>query len=576
MHKEFIELLKSKISIVDIVSSRIRLKKKGSDWFGLCPFHKEKTGSFKVDESKGLFYCFGCGAGGDTIKFVMDFDKISFQEAVELLAHQYGLEIPKEKDIKASPFQYLYDILNISKNYFIEKLNDKIGKGARDYLELRKISNESVEKFQLGFAPDNTELYSLLREKGYNDIDLIRTGIFIKSNSNHMLINRYKHRLIFPILNSVGLCIGFGGRILSRTDRAKYINSPETEIYKKSEHLYSYNLAKKGKTRKIIITEGYLDVISLHQAGFDGAVAPLGTSISEIQINMCWKICNTPVIALDGDNAGIKASYRWVDKILYNLQPGKSFNFAILPQNTDPDLLLYNNQKSIIDNAILNAKPLSQWLWDGAFILYPSQTPEQKSELIQMLLNKVSNIQNTSLKKLYIHDIKKREYELYKIKNKVINHENLHVTKSAIEKIEQMLIVILLKYPYIINSVIEDLVKCEFRNARARNLKEKILNYYNEVGYKEFDKFIEYMNLIFNENIGIFTSIDSYSKLIEESISSDKIAVVWNKLFFKYLSITKMNNDLQKAEDSLKYSFSEDDWQRFKALKKEIISDRIK
>lgn len=571
MNKEFLEYLKSRISIVDIISARIRLHKAGNMWKALCPFHKEKTSSFNVDESKGLYHCFGCGAGGDSIKFVMEYEKISFIEAVESIANQYGIVIPQDKEnIKNDPLEKLFEIMNYSKNYFIDSLNSQNGSTARDYLNLRKIHKEQIEKFQLGFAPANQDLRNQLKNKGFSDDDLVKTGIFIKSGYSNELVNRYKNRLIFPIIDPRDRCVGFGGRILEKSEKAKYINSPETEIYKKSEQLYGYNLARKGKSRQIIISEGYLDVISLHQAGFDGAVAPLGTAISVPQIHMCWKICNNPIIALDGDSAGIKASYRWIDRILEHLEPGKSFQFASLPQGADPDLLVYNNQVSAITEAVQDAVPLSQWIWEGGFALYPSETPEQKAELIEMMIKKAETIKNSSIKHFYIQDIRKRQRSLYKSKKRVIRKENLQSASTAKEKIEKILVVTLINHPYIINRVMEDFVKLQFENIKMRALKAEILENYTDFSEKDPDKFLESMSRLQGVVDRDYRDVELHASFIDRN-TSDEVAVDgWFKLLKKYLLEPLLDRDLKKAYDD--FVFSEDSWQRLKTLKNEFLN----
>ncbi len=556
---------------MDVVSARIRLRKIGNVWKALCPFHKEKTGSFHVDETKGLYHCFGCGAGGDSIKFVMENEKVSFLEAIEIIANQYGIEIPKnETEPKSDPSARLFEIMDFSKNYFMESLSSKNNSTARDYLKLRKINREQAEKFQLGFAPTNADLYNQLKKKGFSDEELIRTGIFIKSDYKNEFVNRYRGRLMFPIIDARGKCVGFGGRILEKSEKAKYINSPETEIYKKSQQLYGYNLARKGKSRQIIISEGYLDVISLHQAGFDGAVAPLGTAISTTQINMCWRVCNNPVIALDGDSAGIKASYRWVDRILIYLEPGKSFKFAALPQGSDPDLLVYNNQISAITEAVNNAIPLSQWLWDGGFALYPSETPEQKAELIEMLLQKAESIKNISIKNFYIQDIKNRQRSLYKRKKRVTKKENLQSASSAKEKIEKILVVTLINHPYIIDRVMEDFVKLEFENTEMKVLKEKILKNYADFAEEAPQKFVESMERlqdIVSEN---FKDVAMHASFADRGVADDVVFAGWSELLKKHLSEPLLVRDLQKASSD--FVFSEDSWLRLKALKNEVLN----
>jgi len=570
MNKEFLEYLKSRISIVDVVSARIRLHKTGNVWKALCPFHKEKTGSFNVDESKGLYHCFGCGAGGDSIKFVMEYEKISFMEAVETIANQYGIAIPKKEKIEKDPREKLFEIMDYSKNYFRDLLYSKKDSTALDYLNLRKIQKEQIEKFQLGFAPETPNLLNQLKKKGFSNEELIRSGIFVKSDYRNELINRYKGRLIFPIIDSLNRCVGFGGRILEKSEKAKYINSPETEIYKKSEQLYGYNLARRGKSRQIIISEGYLDVISLHQAGFDGAIAPLGTAISSSQIRMCWKVCNNPIIALDGDSAGIKASYRWIDRILAELEPGKSFSFAALPQGSDPDLLVFNNQISAITEAVKNAVPLSQWLWDGGFTLYPSETPEQKAELIEMMIKKAETIQNSSVKSFYIQDIRSRQRSLYKRKKRVTKKESLQFASSAKEKIEKILVVTLINHPYIIDRVMEDFVKLEFENTEMRVLKEKILENYTNFFEDGSPNFLESM-LQLQDVVGRdFKYVEMHARFADKDADGEEAVSGWSELLKKYLSRPLITKDLQKAADD--FEFSEDSWQRLKALKNEMLN----
>ncbi|MBO7454036.1 MAG: DNA primase [Alphaproteobacteria bacterium] len=573
MNKDFVEYLKSRISIVDIISARIRLHKVGNVWKALCPFHKEKTGSFHVDEAKGLYHCFGCGAGGDSIKFVMNYEKVSFWEAIEIIANQYGIEVPKNDSTpKEDPSARLFEIMNYSKNYFVESLNSKGNSTARDYLNLRKISKEQVEKFQLGFAPTSSDLYNLLKKKGFSNDELVRTGIFIKSDYKNEFINRYRGRLIFPIVDARDKCVGFGGRLLEKSEKAKYINSPETEIYKKSQQLYGYSLARKGKSRQIIISEGYLDVISLHQAGFDGAVAPLGTSISAAQIGMCWRVCDNPIIALDGDSAGVKASYRWIDRILTCLEPGKSFKFATLPQGADPDLLVYNNQISTITEAMNSAIPLSQWLWDGGFSLFPSETPEQKAELIEMLIQKAESIKNISVRNFYIQDIKNRQRSLYKRRTRVTKKENLRSATPAKEKIEKILVVTLINHPYIIDRVAEDFIKLEFENTEMKVLKDKILKNYTDFAEENPQRFVESMVQLQSITDKNFEDVLMHANFADKNVSDDTAFAGWSELLKRHLSEPLLDRDLQKASSN--FVFSEDNWQKLKALKSEVLNRR--
>ncbi|MDR0968264.1 MAG: DNA primase [Holosporaceae bacterium] len=578
MNKEFIDFLKSKVSIVDVVSARIRLRRSGKDWFGLCPFHKEKTGSFKVDPDKGFYHCFGCGAGGDVIKFVQEYDKISFNEAVEHLANFCGVQLPRKEKVFADPNKPIYEAIAEIKNWFFKQLFEPIGEEARKYLESRRISKESVEKFQLGFAPDNRELFSYMRKRGFSDDILIKTGVCNRSKYDGGLIGRYNGRLIFPIIDSFGKCVGFGGRIIGKEDAAKYVNSPETEIYVKSDHLYGYFLAKRGKSRQIILTEGYLDVISMHQAGFDGAAAPLGTTISEKQINMCWNVCENPIVALDGDGAGIKASYRWIDRILPALKAGRSFKFARLPQGADPDELISSGQADAVRAAVENAIPLSDWMWEGAFALYPSETPEQKASIIKTLSEKIATIKDDSIRKFYSQTLKQKERELYYRPKSApkVKKENIRPVIPAREKIEKIFVATALNHPYIIDKIAENFIGLELKDFQMRKIKDKIFEAYNNYRLKgEADKYVEAIALLKNEFAAEVKDAGLRVKFSRETASDEEAEKGWLKLMDKYLIDPLVAADLQNAAFSLESTFSESDWQRLKALKQEVISNRI-
>lgn len=578
MNKEFIDFLKDKVSIYDVISKRVRLRKSGKDWFGLCPFHKEKTGSFKVDVEAGYYYCFGCGAHGDAITFVQETEHISFAEAIEQLANQYGIPLPEDKKQREfiDPNKRIYDALSEIKNWFAAQLHEKVGSKAIEYLKFRKITDESISLFELGYAPNNNALQEHLKKKGFSVDILLKTGVFNKSKYGNELVNRYSSRLIFPIFDVSNRCVGFGGRILEKSDIAKYINSPETAVFTKSHHLYGYSVARKKRASEIILTEGYLDVISMHQAGFSGAVAPLGTSISETQIGMCWKMCDTPVISLDGDIAGVKASYRWLDRILTVLQPGKSFKFAQLPQGTDPDILISEGKESIIRDSIENALPLSDWLWNGAFELYSSETPEQKAAIVKMLLEKIDTIKNESVRKLYIKMLKQKERKLYYSQKETdVKFENISPVISIRKKMEKIFIVTILNHPYIISSIWENLVGLTFEDAKLNELKKRILSIYEE--YKDsIDKYISEVEKIRKEKADLNKDVRLHAAFTDESVSDAEAVDGWLKLWERYTAAPSVSLDLQNAASSLKSTFSEMDWQRLKALKQEAILNRRK
>lgn len=579
MQKDFIDFLKGRASALDIVPKYVKLTKKGKDWFGRCPFHSEKTGSFKVDADLGLYYCFGCGAHGDMINFVMEMEKLSFAEAVKHIADMYGIQVPEDRETFRSEDDIknkMYTVMEIAKEFFIHQLNSDSGREAKEYLKNRNISDESISKFQLGFAFNEEKLVDQLKKNGFSEEIIIKTGLFFKKQYKNELNSKFSGRITFPIIDYKGKCVGFGGRIIKKIDAAKYINSPETEIFVKNHQLYGYPLARKSKSREIILVEGYLDVIAMHQAGFDATVAPLGTAISETQINMCWRVCDNPIICLDGDSAGVKASFRWLDKILPVLIPGKSFKFARLPQDSDPDSLILNDQRDIISSSLNNALSLSDWMWEGAFSLYPSETPEQKAAIIKMLKEKTEQIKDGSIQRLYIQYMKQKENELYRYKGKTFKPKIGELIRPATpvkEKIEKILVVTIINHPYIIDRVIEDFTKLEFTSSAMIKLKEEILRIYDV--YHMAGK-VEEGNRVISElekDISdVEKDIEIHAKFVGKNESSeDKILSGWNSFFEKYLSVPMITEDLHKASISLQSTFSESDWQRLKALKNSTL-----
>lgn len=569
---DFIRLLKEKAQLYDIVSPKVRLQKSGTGWIGLCPFHKEKTPSFRVDD-RG-FYCFGCGEHGDIISFVQKTENFSFREAVKYLAGMYNIPLPSENISTENPLKAVYGALEVINQYFVKQLRSNVGTVAKEYLYSRNITDESIDKFQLGFSPDNNELLRLLRKQEMSDDLLVRTGVFIRSSYGGNIVNRYSGRLMFPIFDSYGRCVGFGGRTIGKSNVAKYINSPETEVFSKHDLLYGYSIARRSKSKQLIVVEGYLDVIAMHQTGFDGTVAPLGTAISKSQINLCWRVCDFPIVALDGDNAGMLAAYRWIDRIFESLVPGKSFKFARLPEHTDPDILLSNGRRQVLELSLKNAVSLSQWLWDGAFILNSVDTPEQKAAVIKKIFEKINLISDEAIRRFYYQEIKNSEREIYRSKFKKVPtlSSEMKITSvlSAGEKFEKIFIVTIINHPYIIDMVIEDFVKLEMKNAETRRLQEKIIGFY-ESYIKDKKGYEQKIQSLKKEIKAMEDEVVLHAKFASEN-SSDEIALEgWNNAMNSFLAQPVLTRDLQSAVSSLESSFSEDDWLRLKALKREDI-----
>ncbi|MCY4393603.1 MAG: DNA primase, partial [Rhodospirillaceae bacterium] len=335
---QFLDELRGRVPVSDVVGKRVKLAKKGREFTGLCPFHSEKTPSFTVNDDKAFYHCFGCGAHGDVIRFVTETEGLTFPEAVGKLAGMAGLTVPQatpQERRRAERAKSLQDACEAGLHFFRRRLDGPDGAAALAYLRRRGVKPETIDAFRLGWAPDGrSALKKALTGEGYSENMLIEAGLLIKPEDGGESYDRFRGRVIFPIADRRGRVIAFGGRALGDA-QPKYLNSPETPLFSKGQLLYGLDKARQavrdgpdGPDGKggadVIVTEGYTDVIALHQAGFGGAVAPLGTALTESQIEELWRLTPEPVLCFDGDEAGRRAAGRALDRLLPRLVPGKT------------------------------------------------------------------------------------------------------------------------------------------------------------------------------------------------------------------------------------------------------------
>ena len=408
----FLDELRSRICLSDVVGRKVQwdLRKSNQargDMWAPCPFHQEKTASFHVDDNKGFYYCFGCQAKGDAIGFIKETENVNFIEAVEILASEVGLQMPefdpKSKE-KADRNKILLEIMEQSVNFFRLTLNSNQGKHALEYLKKRGLSSDAIERFEIGFAPaDQTTLTQKLIDKGYDLDAIIETGMSVKSDESNRLYDRFRGRIMFPIRDSRGRCIAFGGRSLDPAARAKYLNSPETPLFDKGSNLYNLVNARSavGRGEPLIVAEGYMDVIALDSGNFNGAIAPLGTAITEKQLQLMWRISPEPIIALDGDKAGLRAAYRLIDLSLPLLRTGKALRFSIMPEGKDPDDLIRNEGASAFKNLIDEAVPMVDLIWKRETEGKSFDSPERRAGLDKSLSDVIALIKDKNLKNHY-------------------------------------------------------------------------------------------------------------------------------------------------------------------------------
>ena len=414
--QDILDEIREKTSISNLISKKVTWDKKKTkhskgDFWAPCPFHSEKTASFHVDDVKGYYYCFGCHKKGDAITFKMDAENFSFIEAVKILADEAGVNLPDKHNTKvADKNKPLREIVNLAKNFFKSQLRSSSAMRARTYLSSRNIEDSEITHFELGFAPQGPEtLVNILREKGYQDSEIIESGMALKSDNSSKLYDRFQNRLIFPINDFRGRLIAFGGRALKSEQNAKYLNSPETAIFNKGSNLYNFASARANYRKEscLIVVEGYMDVISLNKFGFKSCVAPLGTAITSRQLELLWKISPEPIIMMDGDAAGVRAANKLIDILLPLIQFDKTVRFCFLPQGNDPDDFVNERGSAPLTELLTQSISLSECIWkretDGLIF----DSPERISTLNNRLKILTAKILDQNLRREYFNYFQK-------------------------------------------------------------------------------------------------------------------------------------------------------------------------
>ena len=435
--QKFLDELRSRISIAEIIGEKVKLTKRGREYLGLCPFHHEKTPSFTINESKGFYHCFGCGAHGDVVRFLMDSEGLPFIEAVRKLASRVGMELPEistENQEAALRRKSLYEIMNMAADYFEKNLRMPIGADGLNYFRNKRgLSEEIIQKFRLGYAPNNNGLKAWLASKGIAESDMAELGLITipedKSKTSH---DFFRDRVMIPIMDKKNNIIAFGGRIMDNS-QPKYLNSPETPIFNKRRILYNMNYARDAsyQNKRLIICEGYMDVIALDSFNFNYAVAPLGTALTEEQILEAWKVCNIPTLCFDGDSAGIRAAIRSIDRVLPILKAGYSVNYIFLKEKKDPDELLHTLGPQVFEQYLQRAKPLVDILWHKCKMNKNTDTPEQKALIEKETFEEVNKIKDEKIRTYYMQEMKQRIYYTF---GKGSTYKNTNKNNELINK----------------------------------------------------------------------------------------------------------------------------------------------
>ena len=425
----FLDELRSRLSLTQVVGRKVmwdaRKSNQGKgDMWAPCPFHQEKTASFHVDDRKGFYYCFGCHAKGDAISFVKETENVGFMEAVEILAREAGMQMPARDpraQEKADRRSQLAEVMEQAVQFFRLQLNTGAAGPARDYLARRGLNGAALERWEIGFAPAGWQgLWDHLRGKGVAEELILGAGLAKASSKGGKPYDVFRNRIMFPIRDARGRAIAFGGRAMDPDDNAKYLNSPETELFDKGRNLFNHGPAREaaGKGAPLIVAEGYMDVIALDSGGFPAAVAPLGTAVTEHQLQLFWRIAPEPVIALDGDTAGLRAAMKLIDLALPLLEAGQSLRFAILPEGQDPDDLIRGDGPAAVQRLIDNATPMVRLLWQRETEGKTFDSPERKAALDKALRDKIKLIRDPSIRSHYGQEINALRRDLFAPKRK--------------------------------------------------------------------------------------------------------------------------------------------------------------
>ena len=585
---ETLNEIKDKISVSQVVEKTVQLKKRGKEFVGLSPFTKERTPSFTVNDEKQFYHCFSTNKHGDIFTFLVEVGGLSFPEAVEKLADEAGVQLrtfsPAEEE-KFNKSKKLYEALEISKSFFSSQIFDNDNSLALKYLKNRGFSNDIINSYEIGYAPKGNKLEKFLISKGVSHEIMTLAGMTIKDeNKKDNFYDRFRNRIIFPIRDIRNRVVGFGGRVINTEDQPKYLNSPETPVFHKGGLLYNFSKIRPNikSNDNLIVVEGYMDVVSLASKGLHNSVAPLGTALTETQLNLLWKETDSPIICFDGDKAGKQASFRASEIALKLLKPNKTLRFINLPDNLDPDDYIKNNGLENFNKYIKNASPLTVMIWDSCLQESNIETPEGKAGFETLLRRKLNLISDKSIKKHYgllfkemldkffyskkfdkkiskfdYNDTGSRKFNNpLKIKNSILGSGG-----QLPSDLEALVISGILIFPLLIKKHFEILESFQIENLRLRDIRDNLLVFikkdYSELNIDLIKEFVQKNYQTFFEKDLRFANIFWQKK---EGINFDQISKVWLEILKDDQHIKSLVNDIETSKDEIK---NEEDERRF-------------
>ena len=578
--KEYLEEIKQRIKVSDVVGASVQLKRRGREFVGLSPFTKEKTPSFTVNDEKGFYHCFSTGEHGNVFDFLVKIEKLNFGDAVRKLAAKAGMPVFKftKESAEVENKRKKYDeILTLALQQYQKNFSEN--EGVKKYTSNRGLTAEIISTFKIGYSGEyglNVSSFG-----NFNQKELLDSGIFFLDEKNKKLVDRFKNRLMFPIFDYNNKIIGFGGRALSQNYLAKYINSPETEFFKKGFNLYNLNNAKNENKQSSIVfaVEGYMDAISLYQSGFKNVVATLGTAMTDSHLSLLWRYFNDPVVCFDGDRSGQNAAQKISEKLIVQMKPNYSLSFLILPNGFDPDSFVRKNGKNNFEVLLDQKIDIGNFIFENNLKDLKSQQPEERAGFEKKLMDLSASIQDVTVKKHYISFFKNRIFEQFS-NRKSKNLKPLNKTKELTRKItryssfelkEFSLMYLFLNNPQILKDRIEKLSLINFNNKNLEELKKVLIKIFNNIEtFKEFNllKHLE------QNNFGqIVKDIEEFSSVkgISENLDEERFDNFLTDLI-EQVNNLKLETKLKDAEESLSKNMNEAQYNELLSLKDQIVA----
>jgi DNA primase len=591
----FLDEIRARLPVSQVVSRRVPLKRAGREWKGLSPFNREKTPSFTVNDQKGFYHCFSSGKHGDIFTFLMETEGLSFPEAVEKLAGDAGLEMPKpDPQFERANKERLglLDGLEAAARLFEEALGSREGRDALLYAERRGLKPETLKEFRIGFAPHAKEaLKATLTKQGFTEAQLLEAGLLIKPDDGRPSYDRFRNRLTIPILDVKSRVIGFGARALDPNAEPKYLNSPETRLFDKGSTVFNFARARRAAfdQGELVVVEGYMDVLALHQAGFANSVATLGTAFTERQMEQLWLLAPEPIICFDGDRAGEAAAARAIDRMLPMLREGHSFRFAFLPEGMDPDDLVRSQGAAAFTQCLKSARPLIDVLWLRERAEQPLDTPERRAAFEARLDALLAEIANARVRDHYRREVRNRLFALWRERPSPRRSAASHSSRALAVRVPPnsatmpppsprgfatTIALALVNHPDLLDRFADEVASLEIRDKPLAALLSFVTRAIFERDGISREQLLDVLEASPHAKLLARLARESAFKRIaflQPETPRDDVETQFADLIFRFRALPALSKELEEGADHLA-DLSEAEFERFATLQQQVAS----